>query len=624
MLRLTDIVYRRDETAILDGLSMAVHDGQRVGIVGRNGCGKSTLLALIRGAAQAESGEVNRPRNWRLAYMAQETEAQPISALDFVLDGHREFRRLQRLMESADGLELAELNNQFEAIDGYRVEVTAREVLSGLGFTSDEFAKAHASFSGGWRIRLSLARTLLQPSELMLLDEPTNHLDVRAISWLEGYLARYPGTLLVVAHERDFLDNIASHIVHVSHGQARTYRGNYSTFETVYAQELANNLAARERQDKVRKDMEAFISRFRAKASKAKQAQSRIKAMEKMTLVAPMQAERGYNFSFLPPAKISTPLLSMNDVSFGYDANTPIVQGVNQSILPGARIALIGDNGAGKTTVLRSLAGELPELSGEIVRGQHCETAYFAQDQMATLNLTATPLAMFAKLNPDQREQQQRDYLGGWGFGANALSRPISTLSGGEKARLVLAKLARQEPALLILDEPSNHLDMDMRAALLLAIQRFEGAVVLVAHDRFFMRQVADEFWLVSQGQLERHTETLDEVLALDAPAHRDSDDNSQRPSGTAAERRAQRAAEREALKPLTREVKDIERKLSKLSRELDDLSAELADSERYAAMSNEEISERIARHGSSQRRKDELEERWLELSEQIEARGSD
>ncbi len=623
MLKLTDIVYRRDETAILDGLSMVVHDGQRVGIVGRNGCGKSTLLALIRGVAQAESGDISRPKNWRLAYMAQETEAQPASALDFVLDGHREFRRLQTLMASAEGLPLAELNNQFEAIDGYRVEVTAREVLSGLGFSADEFDKPHASFSGGWRIRLALARTLLQPSELMLLDEPTNHLDVRAISWLEGHLSRYTGTLLVVAHEREFLDSIASHIVHVSHGQARTYRGNYSTFETVYSQELANNVAARERQDKVRKDMEAFITRFRAKASKAKQAQSRIKAMEKMTLVAPMQAERGYNFSFLPPAKISTPLLSMIDVSFGYDVGKPVVEGVSQSILPGARIALVGDNGAGKTTVLRSLAGELELLAGEIVRGQHCETAYFAQDQLASLNLTDTPLAMFGKLNPEQREQQQRDYLGGWGFGANALARPISTLSGGEKARLVLARLARQEPALLILDEPSNHLDMDMRAALLVALQRYEGAVVLVAHDRFFMRQVADEFWLVSQGRVQRHTDTLEDVLALDAPASRDSEPETNRPSGTAAERRAQRAAEREALKPLTREVKDIERKLSRVSQELEELAAELADSERYAAMSNEEISERVARHGSNERRKDELEERWLELSEQIEARST-
>lgn len=621
MLRLTDIVYRREETAILDGLSMAVHDGQRVGIVGRNGCGKSTLLSLIRGAAQAESGDIDRPKTWRLAYMAQETEAQRVSALDFVLDGHREFRRLQTLMEHAEGLELAELNNQFEAIDGYRVEVVAREVLSGLGFAAEEFDKPHASFSGGWRIRLSLARTLLQPSELMLLDEPTNHLDVRAISWLEGHLSRYTGTLLVVAHERDFLDSIASHIIHVSHGQARTYRGNYSTFESVYAQELANNVAARERQDKVRKDMEAFISRFRAKASKAKQAQSRVKAMEKMTLIAPMQAERGYNFSFLPPAKISTPLLALNDVSFGYHGATPIVRAVSQSILPGARIALVGDNGAGKTTILRTLAGELAPLAGEIVRGQHCETAYFAQDQLASLNLTDTPLAMFGKLNPQQREQQHRDYLGGWGFGANALARPISTLSGGEKARLVLARLARQEPALLILDEPSNHLDMDMRAALLLALQRYEGAVVLVAHDRFFMRQVADEFWLVSHAQVQRHTDTLEEVLALDTTTYRDSVDAPSRPSATAAERRAQRAAEREALKPLTRELKNVERNLSRVSQELEALAAELADSERYASMSNAEISERIALHGSSQRRKDELEERWLELSEQIEAR---
>ncbi|MFB3104550.1 MAG: ABC-F family ATP-binding cassette domain-containing protein, partial [Pseudomonadales bacterium] len=445
MLQLIDISLKRGERTLFEGLSCTVHPGQKASLTGRNGSGKSTLFELILGRLHPETGDLLKPASWRLAHMAQQVVSSDRGALDYVLDGDKPLRRVQRRLERAehngDDLELAHLHAEYADVGGYEAEARAGEILHGLGFTGEDFQQPFRSFSGGWRIRLNLAQALMSPCDLLLLDEPTNHLDLDTTLWLESWLQRFTGTLLIIAHDRTFLDAVTDHTLHIDRGHIDTYRGNYSSFERQRAEALAHRQAAYSKQQIQIKHMEQFVTRFRAKASKAKQAQSRLRALERMTVVAPVHAESPYRFSFTNPDKLSHPLISLVDVAIGY-GKQPVLSGIRQSILPGARIGVLGTNGAGKSTLLKCLVGKLDPIEGELIFGQHAKVGYFAQHQLETLDSRSSPMQQLTEAKPDAREQWCRNYLGGWGFAAAMVEQRVETLSGGEKARLVLALIA--------------------------------------------------------------------------------------------------------------------------------------------------------------------------------------
>ena len=524
MLQLVDISLRRGERQLFDRLNLAVHAGHTVGVVGRNGVGKSTLFDLVRGAVAADDGEASRPESWRLAWLAQNIEPSPRSALDFVLDGDGHVRRIERAIakaeadakaeESADGTALAALYADYEDAGGYDAHARAGEILGGLGFAREDFEKPHAAFSGGWRIRLHLARALVAPSDLLLLDEPTNHLDLEATLWLESWVRKYRGTLLIIAHDRDFLDRSVDAIAHLENGQATLYSGNYSAFERQRAEALERQAALHKKQQQRIVHMRQFVDRFRAKASKARQAQSRLKALERMDEVAAVHVDSPYRFAFTNPRKISNPTLSVNAASLGY-GGAAVLADLTLRVYPNDRIGVLGANGAGKTTLLRALAGELAPLSGEVVPGQHAAVGYFAQHQLESLDLSRSPRQHMDERTPALSSQRQLDYLGGWGFRGDDATRPVHTFSGGEKARLVLALIACKEPAVLVLDEPTNHLDLDMREALAIALQSYHGALLLVSHDRHLLRRCVDDFWLVADGRVTRYRDDLESYTAL-------------------------------------------------------------------------------------------------------------
>jgi ATP-binding cassette, subfamily F, member 3 len=618
MLQLLDIALHRGQQALFESLSCTVHAGQKVGIVGRNGAGKSTLFQLLLGSLQPERGEVQVPEGWRVSHMAQQVDATDRSALDFVIDGHAALRRLEREIAAAeavdDPIRLANLHAAFADLDGYAAEAQAAEILHGLGFPSEEFGKPYFAFSGGWRIRLNLAQALMRPADLLLLDEPTNHLDLDATLWLEGWLGRFRGTLLLIAHDREFLDQVADYILHVHDGVATSYRGNYSEFERQRAEALSHQQAAFSRQQAERRHMQTFIDRFRAKATKAKQVQSRLKALERMEAVAPVYADSPYRIEFPTPERMSTPLVTFDRVDIGY-GNSPVIRGLNRSILPGARIGILGANGAGKTTLLKCLVGALEPLAGSIVRGTNAGIGYFAQHQLETIDPDLTVLQQLAATRPNAREQWCRDYLGGWGFSGELAERTCRVLSGGEKARLALALIALDEPALLVLDEPTNHLDLDMREALSLALQDFGGALVLVSHDRSLLKRVVDELWLVDDGKVETFSGDLDAYTTTRTPVTA--------PRATTHERRQARqqsAAARNREKPLRDRVRHLERDMEQVSAKLAGIESRLADPDVYRALPAADLDALLVESGRLRKRLETLEHDWLEAEEALEA----
>jgi ATP-binding cassette subfamily F protein 3 len=618
MLQLVDIALHRGEQALFDGLSCTVHAGQKVGIVGRNGAGKSSLFELILRRLQPERGDIRIPDGWRISHMAQQVEATERPALDFVLDGHAELRRLERAIADAehgdDPIRLAHLHTAYADLDGYAAAAQAAEILHGLGFPSEEFDKPFAAFSGGWRIRLNLAQALMRPADLLLLDEPTNHLDLDATLWLESWLKRFHGTLLLIAHDREFLDQVADYILHVQDGQAITYRGNYSEFERQRAEALAQQQASYARQQAERRHMQSFIDRFRAKASKAKQVQSRLKALERMEAVAPVYADSPYRIHFPTPDRMSTPLVTFDRVDIGY-AGHAVIRGLNRSILPGARIGILGANGAGKSTLLRCLVGTLQPISGELLRGTNAGVGYFAQHQLETLDPSLTVLEQLAATRPQAREQWCRDYLGGWGFSGELAERQCAVLSGGEKARLALALIALAAPALLVLDEPTNHLDLDMREALALALQDFAGALILVSHDRSLLKRVVDELWLVEDGKVSSFSGDLDAYTTTRTPIT---------PIRVAGHERRQArqhsAATRHREKPLRDRVKRLEREMEQATGMLRAVESRLADPQLYQTLPAAELDALLAESGRLRKQLDTLEEGWLEAQEALEA----
>ena len=625
MIHLTNVTLKRGHKTLFTGLDLTVHAGHRAGVVGRNGVGKSSLFLLLRRRLLPEEGDVRLPRSWTVAHLAQETEASPSSALDWTMDGDRPLRAVQRRIEVAeaqgDHQRLATLYAELEAIDGYTAEARAGRILDGLGFDTDDFSRCVADFSGGWRIRLNLAQTLMCRSDLLLLDEPTNHLDLDAVMWLEQWLVRRAATTLLISHDRDFLDRTATDIVHLEGGRARGYRGGYSSFERQRSERLANERATYEKQQRRAREIQAFVARFGAKATKARQARSRMKELERLALIAPAHADSAYRFSVPNPERMSDPLLLMEDASLGYD-DSPVLAGVRLILRAGARIGLLGRNGAGKSTLMRGIAGELPLIAGRCERGRNAPVGYFAQHTMETLVPSMSPMEHLAAADPEATDQVIRNYLGGWGFSGDAAFGRSALLSGGEKARLALALIAWRKPAVLLLDEPTNHLDLDMRHALTVALQSYGGALVVVSHDRHLLGNTVDELLLVANGGVTPYDGTLDDyrdwLLGRDdavAPAT-----GPRAVRDTATERRRAGAQARARLKPLRDELRAIEDQLKELQSKLESITAELADTDSYHRLSGEEVTELIARHKRYRTQVERLEEEWLAVTEKLDA----
>ena len=624
----------RGSRRLIEDASVQIHTGWRVGVVGANGSGKSSLFALLRGELHTEAGDCEVPRDWRIASVAQETPPLRRAAIEFVLDGDEELRSVERAIEAADrahdGHALAELHARLEAIDGYAARARAAGLLAGLGFSTADLDRPVADFSGGWRMRLNLGQALLSRADLMLLDEPTNHLDLDAVVWLERWLANYRGTLLLVSHDRDFLDAAVTHVAHLEHGTLTLYTGNYSSFEEQRASRLAVQQAMYEKQQREIAHMTQFVERFRAKASKARQAQSRLKALDRLEHIAAAHVDAPFDFEFPEPDRAPDPLLTLEDATAGYPGR-PVLEGLQLSLRPGARLGLLGPNGAGKSTLIKALAGTASLLAGRRVAGHGLEVGYFAQHQVEQLRGDESPLRHLLRDEPRAREQDLRNYLGGFDFRGDMADAPVAPFSGGEKSRLALALLVRRRPNLLLLDEPTNHLDLEMRHALTRALAGYDGSLVLVSHDRALLRTVCDSFLLVADGRaapfdgdvddylrwLTARRETVavdgtDAALNIDREARRASRES-------AAAERQQRLARR---RPLVKESAQLEARMAKLDAERKSLEAQLADPKFYSSGQAGEIQAASRRCGELASLIAADEERWLEVHAELESIG--
>jgi ATP-binding cassette subfamily F protein 3 len=637
MLRISNLSLSRGVKLLLDKVSLTVHPGHKVGLIGANGSGKSSLFALLRGELSQDQGELSTPPGWVIAHVAQETAPVAASAIDYVLDGDRELRAVERALAAAQadantsGEHLAELHHRFEIIDGYSARARASALLSGLGFAALQHSNPVATFSGGWRMRLNLAQALMCRSDLLLLDEPTNHLDLDAVLWLEDWLEHYPGTLLLVTHDRDFLDAVVTEIVHLDRRQLRHYTGNYAQFERERAQTLALQQSAYVKQQRQIAHLRSYIDRFRAKATKAKQAQSRIKTLERMEMIAAAHVDSPFSFELEAHPTGARQLLKLDHVSLGYDG-TPVLENVDWAILAGERIGLLGPNGAGKSTLLRAIAGELAPMSGLRLAANGLRIGYFAQHQVEQLRLNESAMWHLQRLEPATRDQELRNFLGSFDFRGERASTPVRDFSGGEKARLTLALLARQKPNLLLLDEPTNHLDIDMREALTEALQDYTGALIVVAHDRHLLRATADELWLVADGAVSLFDGDLDDYRRWvltgrtqdDAPAVRDDC------ALPVADRRTQKRAEATARqqvyalrKPLADKLARIEKEMEAIGAERQSIEAWLTTPDAYVDEGKSALRDTIARQGDLTWQLARLEAEWLEVSEALEKIGT-
>jgi len=627
MIRLQSLTLQRGPQRLLEDAELTLHAGHKAGLIGANGAGKSSLFALLRGELTPDAGDCLLPADWRIAHMRQEVDTLERIGVDYVLDGDLRLRQVQRELAEAeaaqDGAAQARLHAELDSADGYTADARARKLLAGLGFTNEQMERPVGSFSGGWRMRLNLAQALMCPSDLLLLDEPTNHLDLDAILWLEEWLKSYPGTLLLISHDRDFLDAVVDHIAHVEQRKITLYRGGYSAFERARAERLAQQQQAYEKQQAQRAHMEKFIARFKAQATKARQAQSRIKALERMEELSAAHVDSPFDFTFRESDKISSPLLDLSDARLGYGEKA-VLQKVKLQLTPGARIGLLGPNGAGKSTLIKNLAGELEPLSGRLVRGENLVVGYFAQHQLDSLDAKASPLLHLQRLAPTEREQTLRDFLGGFDFRGNRLDEPVLNFSGGEKARLALALIAWGKPNLLLLDEPTNHLDLEMRLALTMALQEFSGAVLVVSHDRHLLKSTTDDFLLVADGvvqtfdgDLEDYARWLVDYRLRSAPAST-TPVNADKTDKKA--QRQQAAALRQQLAPHKREADKLERDLGALHEKLAKVEAALADSEIYEASNKDKLRDMLAEQAKLKAREAELEEAWMEALELLES----
>ena len=610
---------------------MNVHPGQKVGLVGPNGSGKTSLFALIRNELHSDAGEVSMPPRWVLAYVAQETAASEREALEFVMDGDAELREIEAAIAQAEalhdtGVHLADLHARFDEIGGYQARSRAQTLLAGLGFDEPSQGKSVAQFSGGWRMRLNLASALMCRSDLLLLDEPTNHLDLDAVMWLEDWLKAFTGAVVLITHDREFLDAVAGSIVHVENERLNTYAGNYSAFEAQRAARLALQQSAFEKQQKAVAHLEAFITRFRAKATKASQAQSRIRALEKLERIAAAHVDSPFTFTFRAPAEKPRQLFRLEAATLGY-GDRAVLSGVEWSVLPGDAIGLLGPNGAGKSTLLKSIVGDLPILGGELHRAQGLRIGYFAQHQVDQLRLDESALWHMGKLAPAEREQALRNFLGGFDFRGDQVTQKVASFSGGEKARLALALIVWQRPNLLLLDEPTNHLDIDMREALAQALTDFEGALIVVAHDRHLLSAATDQWMLVADGALRPFEGDLDDYKEWARQYHARGTKSQARASVSSANRKKERRAEAsvrrresEARKPFEKRLAGIEKELEPLVRESRQTETWLASAEAYEEANREPMQAAIKRRGDLAERIAILEEEWLWTQAQMDA----
>lgn len=623
MIELINLSLQRGGKALLEEASLRVNPGEHMALVGANGSGKSSLFKLLCNELSYDSGDLQMPAQWQIAQMRQEVEASDRPAIEYVIDGHQHYRRIEADIEACnDDHRLAELLAEMELIHAYQIRSDAEQLLQGLGFALTEVDKPVSDFSGGWRIRLNLAQALMCPSDLLLLDEPTNHLDLDASLWLEQWLRRYEGTLLLISHDRDFIDACCDFVVHLEHHQLHRYRGNYSAFERQRAERLAQQQQAYEKQQAERAHMEDFVRRFRAKASKAKQAQSRLKALERMSEIAPAHVDSPFHFRFYAPSQYSDPLLGLSNAALGY--SEPLLNKVNLSIHPGSRIGLLGANGAGKSTLMKSLAGTLAPLSGQRHSGEHLHMGYFHQHQLESLDLNASPLLQLQRLRPDAREQDIRNFLGGFNFKGERAEGSCLHFSGGEKARLALAIIVWQRPNVLLLDEPTNHLDLEMCHALTSALQEFEGAVIVVSHDRHLLRNTVDELLLVDNGSVSPFDGSLDDYRQWLLSRNRELGDKPQSASTAPVvdkkKARQDAAAKRAKLAPLNNEIKKLERTLQKVAEQLQAIEAQLADTSLYDETNKQQLKTLLAEQARLQTENNTAEEAWLELQEQLEA----
>ncbi|MDG6282770.1 ABC transporter ATP-binding protein [Glaesserella parasuis] len=605
MIFFTDLTLKRGQTILLEQANATIHTGQKVGLIGKNGCGKSSLFALLKNELQAEGGDASYPKNWSIAWVNQETPAlDDISALDYVIQGDREYTQLTAQLEQANlennGNLIATLHAQLDTIDAWTIQSRASTLLNGLGFSTEQLQLPVKSFSGGWRMRLNLAQALICRSDLLLLDEPTNHLDLDAVIWLERWLSNYHGTLLLISHDRDFLDPIIDRVLHIEQQKLFDYTGNYSAFEIQRATKLAQQNAAYQQQQQKIAHLQKFIDRFKAKATKAKQAQSRVKALEKMELIAPAYADSPFSFEFREPLSLPNPLLIMEKVSAGYGERT-VLQSVKLNLVPGSRIGLLGRNGAGKSTLIKLLAGEIQAQSGHTQLAKGVQLGYFAQHQLDTLRADESALWHLARLAPEKTEQELRNYLGGFAFHGDKVKQAVNSFSGGEKARLVLALIVWQRPNLLLLDEPTNHLDLDMRQALTEALTQYEGSLVIVSHDRHLLRSTVNEFYLVHDGKVEEFNGNLEDYQKW------------------LKEQKRQEAELRQQAAPLRKKLTQLEKELEKLTASLTTLEETLASPEIYDVENKAKLTDTLAKRVATKKQLEEVEMEWLEVQEQLE-----
>ncbi|QEI06864.1 ATP-binding cassette domain-containing protein [Pigmentiphaga aceris] len=633
MIRASGLTLRRGTKVLLDGADFVVHPGERVGIVGPNGAGKSTLFALFTGRLDADAGDLDIPATWKVAAIAQEIDHTDRAAVEFVMDGDGHLRSLQAARASInaerDGTRLAELEAELFDAGVFTAQSRAEQLLVGLGFSEAEFTQAVTSFSGGWRMRLNLARALMAPSDLLLLDEPTNHLDLDAMLWLERWLASYPGTVMVISHDTEFLDAVARTILHFDHAKLIRYKGGYEDFVTQRAERMRLTQIAFDRQTKEAARLQGFIDRFKAQATKAKQAQSRVKALGRMQMLAPLRDAAAISIRIPSPSYMPDPLLTLDKVSAGY-GEKPILRGVELQVRSGARIGILGANGAGKSTLVKTLADELAPLAGARKAARGLEVGYFAQHQLDILDLDASPLQHLARIAPDTREQDMRNYLGGFGFSGEFVTSLVRPMSGGEKARLALALIVWKKPNLLLLDEPSNHLDVDTREALTEALAEFEGTMLLVSHDRHLLRTTVDSFWIVADGGVQNFDGDLEDYRdwlsnrrtpAAGTATSGGSSDDSQGTDRKATKR--EEAENRQRLsalrKPLEAKLQKLETTMAKNEARRKELDALIADPELYEDARKDECRRVMAEHGELLKQAGQVEEEWLEMQESLE-----
>ena len=626
MLNFKDLSLRRGPRELLHDVNGTIHQGQKVGITGANGTGKSSLFALVRNELQADTGEFSLPPKTVIAHVAQETPAVDRTALDYVMDGDIEMRTLEKEIALAEqenaGERQATLYMQMDAIDGYRAKSRASVLMHGLGFTTEQESNPVQSFSGGWRMRLNLAQALMCRSDLLLLDEPTNHLDLEAVIWLEDWLRSYQGTLLLISHDRDFLDKIATRIAHIEQAELTFYTGNYTAFEKRRAEKLANQQSAYEKQQREMAHMQDFVRRFKAKASKARQAQSRVKALERMELIAQAHVDSPFDFEFKQPDKMPDMLIKLDKIGAGYD-DKRLLDNVKLLISAGDRIGLLGHNGAGKSTLIKLLAGELGLQAGERSDAKDLKVGYFAQHQLEQLDSNASPLLHLQRLDPRATEQSLRNFLGGFAFNGDLATSAVAPMSGGEKARLVLAILVYQKPNLLLLDEPTNHLDLEMRHALSVALQDYVGAMVIVSHDRHLLRTVTDTLLLVDSGKVTPFDGDLEDYRQWVKDSLKQNTDDDAPDTNSANNKKQQRqdaAEKRKLLQPLRNKIKTLDKKIEKLNKEKTDIENKLADNSIYDDSNKQQLKTLLEQQVKVTQSLEEVEEDWLLISEEMEA----